>query len=354
VIQSERPVSLVLIAEARERARGWVRQNAAREPGFAGAFFTGSSGELQADAALPPTSDVDIVVVLDVRTAPPKLGTIVIDGLVLEVTYAALAEFDDTAAVARNYHLANSFRRDQLIADPTGRLAELRDAIAPFFHDPEAILARCDNALDRIRSGLAEIDATAAWQQQVMGWMFSTSITTHVVLVAALRNPTVRLRYAAARAVLVGLGRLDMYDELLDQLGVRDLQAATIARQLDELEPLFDDAVGAASTPFFFSSDISDGARHIVFEGSHALIADGLHREAVFWIIATYTRCMTILAADAPRLAAAHEPTFRNAVTQLLGVQSTGDLLARAERTLASLPALRAFVAEQAAVQNDA
>jgi hypothetical protein len=344
----------LLIADARQRARSWVELNAAREPGFAGAFFTGSTGELSADDALPATSDVDIVVVLDVQTAPPKLGKIVADGLVLEVTYAALAEFDDTAAVARNYHLANSFRRDQLIADPTGRLAELRDAIAPFFHRPEAIVARSDNAMDRIRNGLAGIDAAAAWQQQVMGWMFSTSITAHVVLVAALRNPTVRLRYAAARAVLLGLGRSDLYDELLDQLGVRDLQPATVARQLENLEPLFDDAVGAASTPFFFSSDISDGARHIVFEGSRALIADGLHREAVFWIIATYTRCMTILAADAPLLAATQEPTFRNAVTQLLGVQSTGDLLGRAQRTLASLPALRAFVAERAAVQNQA
>lgn len=344
----------MLIAEARAIAREWVESHAAHEPGFAGAFFTGSTGELQADAVLPAASDVDIVVVLDVPTAPPKLGKIAVDGLVLEVTYAALAEFAAAAAVSRNYHLANSFRRDQLIADPTGRLGELRDAIAPFFRDPAAILARCDHAIDRIRNGLAGIDAGAAWQQQVMGWMFSTSITTHVVLVAALRNPTVRLRYAAARSVLLGLDQSDLYDELLDQLGVRDLSASTVARRLGDLEPIFDDAAGAASTPFFFSSDISAGARHIVFQGSHDLIADGLHREAVFWIIATYTRCMTILAADAPSRAALHEQTFRRAVAELLGVQSTDDLFARAERTLASLPALRSFAAEQAAVQKEA
>lgn len=338
----------MLIAEAREIALSWVEQNAACQPGFAGAFFTGSTVELHADAVLPAASDVDIVVVLDVAAAPPKLGKVVVDGLVLEVTYAALAEFDD-AGVARNYHLANSFRRNQLIADPTGRLAELRDAIAPHFADPDAILARCDNAIDRIRNGLAGIDAAAPWEQQVMGWMFSTSITTHVVLVAALRNPTVRLRYAAARSVLLELDRSDLYDELLDQLGVRDLAAVTVARRLDDLEPLFEDAVDAASTPFFFSSDITADARHIAFEGSRALIADGLHREAVFWIIATYTRCMTILAADSPSRATSHEPTFRHAVAQLLGVQTTGDLVARAERTTASLPALRSFAAERAA-----
>jgi len=334
----------LLIRQARCIARAWVEQNAAEEPGFAGAFFTGSTTELTADAELPAASDVDIVVVLDVHHAPPKLGKLAVDGLVLEVTYAASGDFSDTTAVARDYHLANSFRRDQLIADPTGDLRSLTDAIAATFDAPAQIMARCDNAIARVRAGLAGIDSEASWYQRVMGWMFSTSISTHVVLVAALRNPTVRLRYAAARTVLLEHDRADVYDELLDQLGILNTSSSAVARRLAMLEPIFDDAVTLGRTPFFFSSDISAEARHIAFDGSRALIEDGLHREAIFWIVATYARCMAILAADAPELAKAHDGAFRGAVAELLHVRDTVDLRMRADRTIGYLPTLRSLV----------
>lgn len=336
----------MLIAAAREIARQWVYDNAASRHDFAGAFFAGSTGESAADAALPATSDVDIVVVVDSDIAPPKLGKVTVSGIVLEVTFAALADFADAATVADTYYLANSFRRDQLIADPTGRLRAVQMVVGAGFGQPKQIMRRCDHAIGRIRSGLATLDPSAPWHDLIMGWMFSTSIATHVVLIAALRNPTVRLRYVAAREVLVERGRVDLYDELLEQLGARDVSAETVARWLDALEPVFDDAVRLGTTPFFYSSDISDDARHIAFDGSRRLIADGLHREAVFWIVATYTRCMAILTADAPRFAEGHDATFRQATRELLGVRSRDDLVQRAVRTVGFLPRLRSFAAE--------
>lgn len=69
---------------------------------------------------------------------------------------------------------------------------------------------------------------------------------------------------------------------------------------LRELATTFDATVQVAKTPFFFSSDITPTARPIAIDGSQRLIDSGDHHEAVFWIIATFARCHTILAADAP------------------------------------------------------
>jgi hypothetical protein len=51
--------------------------------------------------------------------------------------------------------------------------------------------------------------------------------------------------------------------------------------------------------PFFFASDISYIARPISIGGSRELIERGYHREAVFWMVATYSRCQKMLHHEA-------------------------------------------------------
>ncbi|MFJ4922952.1 hypothetical protein [Streptomyces sp. NPDC088725] len=65
--------------------------------------------------------------------------------------------------------------------------------------------------------------------------------------------------------------------------------------------------------------------RPIAIDGSRELIDGGLHREAVFWIVAAFARCHTVLAADAPDAHRAWEPEFLAAVADL-GILSAGDI----------------------------
>jgi hypothetical protein len=58
---------------------------------------------------------------------------------------------------------------------------------------------------------------------------------------------------------------------------------------------VFDTAKAVIKTPFSFASDISDAAGPIAIDGSRELIERGLHREAVFWIVVTYSRCQKVL-----------------------------------------------------------
>ncbi|MGH3826486.1 MAG: hypothetical protein ACRDQX_04830 [Pseudonocardiaceae bacterium] len=328
------------VGSARAVAARWVLRHACQEDGFRGAYFSGSTVGLPDDAELPVASDVDVVVVTAADEAPLKLGKFVYLDTLLEITYLPWRQLASAEEVLGSYHLAGSFRVDTIIADPTGRLRRLQAQVSRHFAERAWVQRRCENARQRIIDRLRAIDTGAAWHEQVLAWLFPTGVTTHVLLVAALRNPTVRLRYLAARDVLDDYGHADLYPELLTLLGCVALRPARVARHLGELARTFDAAAAAAKTPFVFSTDITPAARPIAIEGSRALINAGHHREAVFWIVATFARCHTILAADAPpELQRALAPGF-DAILADLGIPSPTALLRRAEDVTEFLPRL--------------
>ncbi|MFE5033302.1 hypothetical protein [Streptomyces sp. NPDC056683] len=324
---------------ARSAAIQWVAQHARSDAGFRGAYFSGSTVGLPDDAELSPSSDIDIFVVTAQEDPPAKPGKLRFQNALLEVSYLPWTELASADAVLASYHLAGSFRTDAIIDDPTGDLHKLHAHISRHFAARPWVRRRCQDARRRIETRLAAIDTSAPFHEQVISWLFPTGVTCHVLLVAALRNPTVRLRYPAAREVLTDYGHLSLYPELLNLLGCSHLPAQRVQHHLRELATTFDATVQVAKTPFFFSSDITPTARPIAIDGSQRLIDSGDHHEAVFWIIATFARCHIILAADAPQLHDALAPAFQAAVTDL-GISSTRDLIHRAEEVNRFLPRL--------------
>ncbi|MGY5014221.1 hypothetical protein ACWCY6_40150 [Streptomyces sp. 900105755] len=324
---------------ARSAAIQWVAQHARSDAGFRGAYFSGSTVGLPDDAELSPSSDVDIFVVTAQEDPPAKPGKLRFQNALLEVSYLPWTELASADDVLASYHLAGSFRTDAIIDDPTGDLHKLHAHVSRHFAARPWVRRRCQDARHRIETRLAAIDTSAPFHEQVISWLFPTGVTCHVLLVAALRNPTVRLRYRAAREVLTDYGHLSLYPELLNLLGCSHLTAQRVQHHLRELATTFDATVQVAKTPFSFSSDITRTARPIAIDGSQRLIDSGDHHEAVFWIIATFARCHIILAADAPQLHDALAPAFQAAVTDL-GISSTRDLIHRAEEVTRFLPRL--------------
>jgi hypothetical protein len=321
---------------ARAAAAAWVRQHAVG-PGLLGAYVTGSTVGLPDDTDLPPWTDLDVMVVTD---APGRPGKLEHDGALLEVSHLPWAALRSAEHVLASYHLAAGLRTDTILADPTGRLHRLQAAVAAHFGEPHWVRRRCVDARRRIDTGLRTIDPAAPWPAQVTGWLFPTGVTTHVLLVAALRNPTIRLRYVAARGLLTEHGLTDRYDELLSLLGVLDLPAERVSEHLDRLAVLFDATAEVARTPYFFSADLTPAARPVAIDGSRELIRTGLHREAMFWIVATFARCHTVLGTDGTlEQRQRFEPDLA-AVLADLGIAGPADLRERAEAVLKYLPRL--------------
>jgi hypothetical protein len=328
------------VGTAREAAADWVAKHATRNPSFRGAYFIGSTVDLPEDGELPPGSDMDVAVVTSETTPPPKPGKLLHRGALLEISLVPWHELSSIDEVLGSYHRAAAFRINTVIADPTGELKILQQSVAQRFADEAWVRRRCQNAREKIQRLLSDIDPSAPWPDQVIAWLFGTGVTTHVLLVAALRNPTIRLRYLAAREVLDEYAQPELYQDLLRLLGCAELLQDRVDHHLAGLARAFDAAAALASTQFFFSSDISPAARSIAIEGSRSLIRSGNHREAVFWMVATYARCQKILAADPPRTTQREfAPAFDELLADL-GISSTDDLSRRAATVLRFLPQL--------------
>ncbi len=328
----------MFVEDAREIARQWVTQEAKSLRQLHGAYFAGSATWLPDRATLPATSDLDINLVLFGPSTPGKRGKFMYKDVLVELTYLSVDQVRSPEMVLGDYHLAGGFRTPNIILDPTGQLTQLQAAVASGFARRRWVLKRCEQARDKILAGLAALDAAAPLHDQVIGWLFPTGVTTHILLASGLKNPTVRNRYYAAQQLLNEYGHLDHYETLLTLLGCATMTRQQVEDHLAALTLVFDAATAVLSTPVDFASDISLIARPIAIEGSRDLIARGYHREAVFWMLSTYSRCRKVLYHDAPTATMAR---FDHGYWQLLvdlGITSFTDLQQHGEQVKRLLP----------------
>jgi len=130
--------------------------------------------------------------------------------------------------------------------------------------------------------------------------------------------------------------------DVVPQMGSVDIRAfiETIVHQFAAMTEAFDVTRQVIRTPVFFASDFSDVARPIAIDGTREMIDRGYHREAMFWIAATYARCQRVLATDASlELQDRFSPDFEHMLRDL-GVVAYDDLYRRADEVRAYLPRL--------------
>lgn len=326
------------IDQAIQVARRWLDAQGRALPGFVGAYLVGSGAERSGADELPASSDLDVMVVLrgDVGLKPGKIR---VEGVLLEISLLGLEAIVPFERALSDYHIAHGLNLGRILSDPDGVLGEAHAFIAPRFRALRWIGRRMDQVDEKIRRGIEGMDEEAALEDLLNSWLFPTGITAHRVLVAALQNPTVRLRYMAAREVLRQWGYDAFYEQMLELLGCARLDAGQVARGLDVMARAFDAAAALEDHSFFFSSDIASEARPLAVDGSLALIESGDHREAVFWILATYARCLKILRAGRSEAL----PEFEACLWELLaplGLFKRWDFVRAGRRTLQFLPGL--------------
>ena len=331
----------MIVKHAKDIARQWVIEEGTKTPGFVGAYRTGSANSLPDDAELPASSDVDISIVLSLSDYRERLGKFVYGDLILDVAYRSHDRIESPYKVLGDYHLAGGFRTPSIISDPSGELTRLQAAVSKDFARRRWVHKRCEHAMSNALGYLQRVDESEAFHDQVTCWLFGTTGAAHILLAAGLKDPTVRRSYVAVRKLLSDYGHSDFYASLLDLLGCAQMSPERVEYHLDALSEAFDAAKAVVKTPYRFATDISDIARPISIDGSRELIELGLHREAVYWIVATYSRCQTILHNDASQKT---EEKFSRGFRELLadlGITSFSDLQRRSERTNEYLPRVR-------------
>ena len=303
-----------------------------KTPGFFGAYQYGSANRLQDEDEFPGSSDVDLAVVLTQPDSTLKLGKFLYRDVLLEVSYQSYDQIESPDQILCNYHLAPSLRWANIISDPSGRLTKLQAAVSKDFTRRTWVYARCEHAMSVTLGHLDHVNEAVLFHEQANSWLFGTAGPTHMLLSAALRDPTIRRRYVVVRGLLSDRDDLDFYETLLELQGSAQMSRERVEHHLDAVTRAFDVAKTVVRTPYRFASDISDDARPISIDGSRELIERGFHREAVYWIVVTYSRCLTILNNDAPQET---QEMFSCGFRELLGdlgVSSAADLQLRSEQ----------------------
>lgn len=213
------------VGQARGSARPWISEETGGIPGFRGAYTAGSTNWLTDDAELSEASDLDVMVVV---ADPERDGTrekFVYRGTLLEVSYLRSERFQSAEEILGDYHLAPSFRTTKFLFDPFGDLAPLLAVVSRDYAKRRWVRRRCANARDKVLRFARSIHPDGPVLDQAIGCLFAAGVTTHVLLVAGLRNPTVRTRYAAVRNMLAEYGRLEFQETLLGLLGAAHIDA---------------------------------------------------------------------------------------------------------------------------------
>src|SRR5215210_4029914 len=102
--------------DAREIGRQWVVEEASTIPGFYGAYFGGSTNWMPDEALLPPSSDVDILVILEGSEVPGEVRKFHYRDVLFEVSYGPSSEFQSPEQILGNYYRAGHFSRPCIIA----------------------------------------------------------------------------------------------------------------------------------------------------------------------------------------------------------------------------------------------
>jgi hypothetical protein len=328
---------LLTVFEAKEIAKGWINRDAIDLPGFVGAYLTGSLTWMEDTEPYSICSDVDIKVVIDGTALPKDRGKFPYDGVILEVGYASLQSLLETEVILGDYHRANEFRKPTALVDPEGTLTKIQTDIGSRFAERPWVLMRCQHAKLRVKNWLDGTKSRVSLHDRVTSVFFAAGVTTHILLVANLSNPTVRRRYASCYELLKGRDEMDLHCRLLSTLGSRDLTRDQVMDHMNDVGNAFDQACYLLTSPYKFAADMTAQTRSIAIGGSLEMIDEGRHCEAMFWILAVYSRSRAVISIDGAK---EDLPNFDKGywrVLRSLGIESESDLQKRAAQIRSDL-----------------
>jgi hypothetical protein len=298
---------MVAVRQARAIAKQWVAEEVGRLGGETlGAFTYGSINWMADDEPLPPSSDLDLVLVVPrVEPARHRILKRSYDGIVIEASHIAHERLLSAEAVLADGFLAPNLVQASVLFDPLGIVDGLQRAIRPDFRRQHWVRERCralrEYALAIVSQfeqseSLVYLNAVACLAVRAMGQM---------ALLAALGNPTVKKVLVKACEVLAAHGLTDQYQELLRLLRYTDLDDATILKVASHCRQAQVEACPWLRTPFPGDNCVSPCSLPALDLDVPACVEHGSGREIFLWVETLYEHAMIALHNDAPPAVAA-------------------------------------------------
>jgi hypothetical protein len=336
----------MLVSQVKDIARQWTIERAASLPDFAGAFFVGSVVHMPDEQEFPTTSDVDLRIVVE-RDLPDLFNTprgefaqrkFVFRDVLLEPIYARRDGFRDPSQILESPRLAVNFSVPNIILDPAGDLQRLYQQVSAAYREACWVKQRCKKAEQVV---LPRLEMATGYGQRIPGvasdllyrisWLYVGAIPVAVQIprIANLRGITLRKSLVASRKVLGDLGQDDLYERILEVVGVRGITVAEARAYLAELSAAFDYALDVLKTPFYGDFDLQELSRPVVVDGARELIEAGFHREAVFWVLCMRNWIQNAIENDG---AEPEKAAFRSGFERLLSTMGLSSLAAVANK----------------------
>ncbi len=293
------------VREVKEIAEQWVSEHAAKIPGFAGAFYTGSITSLPDQEDYNTSSDVDVHIVIDgEKPEDAKQVKFIYKGIILETIYDSIQQYQAPDQLLASPLWAFHFRVPNIISDPSGQLTALQKAVARDFTKRQWVEKRCQSELQYALRAAEKCLSMESEDDYMLERFFSfmASIVNGISTpaLADLRSPTVRKSLVRYREVLAKYGKLSRFEDVLALLGCAELGKSDVEALLEDTTTTFNRAVQVIRTPFILDFYICEPVRPISIGGSQELISNGNHREAVLFIMAMFNRSLLAIQNDAP------------------------------------------------------
>lgn len=327
---------MVTAAEAKRIVRDWVEEEASKTPGFQGAFLIGSINWRTEDEPMPPTSDVDVRIVVDIDDheliAEQGLRQQIrsIQGVTLDFGFDPISRVGTPEQVLGNYTLACHFSVPNILSDPSGHLTKIQKAVEKHYAQRRWLTERVERARVHTLEVLHDLQMSDDVVGSVTPLFFAVMGMTQIPAVADLRNPTMRKCLVVFLELVERQRKRPLHESVLKFLGSDAMDRKAVERHHRDLVTVFDRAVEIAQSPSI-GDFVNITARPVVIAGSWELIEDGFHREAMLWILSMRALCQATIEKDASdREKAQYAQRYKEFLVEL-GLASVEDSKKRAQ-----------------------
>ena len=293
--------------EARSIAERWVAEEVARFPGEALCAFTHGSINWMADEdPFPPSSDLDLVVVVPkVNPTRHRVRKRAYGGIAIEAFYVPRERLLSAEAILADFGLAPNVVNGKVLFDPDRIMDGLRVAVAPEFAHRHWVRLRYRALRDEALSVIAAFEQSDSLVHVNAVACLAVRAMAQMGLLADLRNPTFKKALVKVRDVLAAYDLAEEHRRLVRLVGATELDDAAILEAASHCRQTLDEACHWLRTPFIGDNCITVHSRLGLEIDVPACVAEGTGCEIFLWVASLHAHAMIAIENDAPATAVA-------------------------------------------------